>query len=177
MNPKASLEDLVEYFGMLAEDCRLRENCRFYFDRQSGEVLDIEEPVMKAVAGSNQEVLAGLDDGLDDEPEMAREILSDKGKRFVQLPDNSQWDEAHVKEEFIRTVQDERIAAKLARTMKRDVFGLFRFSSFAGIVYRFGLEEDWHKFRVETIKRRAIEWAEANHVPYEDDVTVTEPTD
>jgi FPC/CPF motif-containing protein YcgG len=172
MNPKASLEELVEYFGMP------RENCRFYFDRQTGEVVDVEEPIMKAVAEGDHEALADLPDWLNDEPDMAREILHGKSDRFVQLPDNSQCDEDRLKMGFIGTLHDEKIAAKLAGIMKNSlktrISRLFRFTSFASVVYRFRLEEDWHKYRVEILKRFAIEWAEANRVPYEDDLTVAE---
>lgn len=165
MNPKASLQELVDYFKDPPK------TCRFYFDRQTGKLVDVDEPIMKAVSESDQATLASLDDWDNDQAEMAKEILNDKSKRFVQLPDNVERDEERLKAEFIGTLHDERIAAKLKRSTKKDLFSIFRITSFAAVLYRFRLEQDWYKYQVEATRRSAIKWADANSVPYQDDLT------
>jgi hypothetical protein len=46
--------------------------------------------------------------------------------------------------------------------------GAFRY--FKDTINRLGLREQWFQYRDEALKEFVVEWAEANNVPYEDDL-------
>jgi hypothetical protein len=68
-------------------------------------------------------------------------------------------------ERFIGTVESAEEAEQLWRAIKGK--GAFRY--FKDTASRLGLLEDWFRYRDESMKEFVVEWAEANHVTYEDD--------
>ncbi len=69
-------------------------------------------------------------------------------------------------ERFIGTVQGTEAAERLWRAIKGK--GAFRY--FEDTAARLGLLNEWYRYRDDAMKRFVIDWAEANNIPYVDDL-------
>jgi hypothetical protein len=166
MNPAASLKDLMDYMEAFLNI----DGFRAYFDRQTGRIVAVEKSVLKAVKKGRTVSADKVDP---DEIETAEEIIKDKTGRFIQPPNKSLFNEHRCKKEFINTIPDPRIAKKLARALRgpRGISRLFwGNTTFASVLYKFYLEEQWYKYLANAQKQFLIQWAKENNLPYEDDL-------
>jgi hypothetical protein len=165
MNPPAKLSDLIE---ALEFDVPTHITL---FDRQTGRVVSVDRDVMNGVEEEDQERLEGLPDWQKDEVEIARAVCNDNGERFIDAPDKFDFHEYRHMERFIATVEDGEAAEALWRAIKGR--GAFRY--FKDTADRLGLLDRWFRYRDEAMKAFVIEWAEANNVPFEDDLAGPTP--
>lgn len=171
MSPAASLDDLVGYL----EESPALADFRVYFDQQTARIVTVEESTMKAVEDGDNEALAQVTDEDKEDIEIAREVVHDKTGRFIKPPDNSLFDESRLKAQFIKTIHDANIARKLADAGdSKGLRRLFSNSTFASVLYRYGLEEQWYEYRANAVKQFVIDWVKANHLDYEDDLKKAE---
>lgn len=98
--------------------------------------------------------------------EIARAVCDDKGERFIDAPDKFDFHEYRHMERFIETVEDGEAAEALWRAIK----GRGAFRRFKDTADRLGLLDQWFRYRDEAMKEFVIAWAEANNVPFEDDL-------
>jgi hypothetical protein len=70
-------------------------------------------------------------------------------------------------ERFIRDLSDQDAVEQLWRAIK----GRGAFRHFKDTAARLGLLHQWYDYRDDAMKRFVIDWAEANDVPYEDDLS------
>lgn len=121
MNPPAKLSELI-----LALDTPTEE-FRTYFDRKTGTLVSVEDMMLSSLEDGEEEYPDDLADWQKDEYETASEIVSDDGSRFLPPPDNYEFHEYRVMEEFIRSVDDEKTANQLWRAIKgRGAFRYFK---------------------------------------------------
>lgn len=160
MNPPAKLSDLIE---VLEFDSPMHIT---YFDRQTGRVVSADRDVINGVEEGNEERLDGLPDWQKQEVEIARAICDDNGERFIDAPSKFDFHEYRHMERFIETVENGEAAEALWRAIKGK--GAFRY--FKDTANRLGLLDRWFKYRDEAMKEFVIAWAEANNVPFEDDL-------
>ena len=160
MNPPAKLSDLIE---ALEFDSPMHI---MYFDRQTGRVVSVDRDVMSGVEEGDEERLDGLPDWQKDEVEIARAVCDDNGERFIDAPDKFDFHEYRHMERFIATVEDGEAAEALWRAIKGR--GAFRY--FKDTANRLGLLDQWFRYRDGAMKEFVIAWAEANNVPFEDDL-------
>jgi hypothetical protein len=59
---------------------------------------------------------------------------------------------------------------KAAEELWRAIKGHGAFHHFKDALYRLGIQDQWFGYRDQAIKAFVIGWAEANNVPYEDDI-------
>lgn len=141
-----------------------------YFDRETARVVAVDESAIKAVKQGRSQAADEDEDLQKEDIETAREILNDKTGRFIPLPDKSLFDENHHRARFVSTIRDTKIAAKLARSLREPgTFHLFQTPTFATVLYRVGLEEQWYQYLANARKQFVIQWAKENDLPYEDD--------
>lgn len=69
-------------------------------------------------------------------------------------------------ERFALSVNNEEISDSLYTAIK----GRGAFRRFKDEVRRFGIEEDWYRYRDEKFKELAIEWCEDNKIDFTDDL-------
>ena len=119
MNPPAKLSELILALDIPTEEFRT------YFDRKTGTLVSIEDMMLSSLEDGEEEDPDGLADWQKEEYETAREIVADDGNRFIPPPDNYEFHEYRVMEEFIRSVDDEEIANQLWRAI--DGRGAFRY--------------------------------------------------
>jgi ribosomal protein S18 acetylase RimI-like enzyme len=162
MSVPVKLSEIID-----AMDFQLDESSA-YLDKSTGEVVILMEEEMRA---------AEEDEPLDDYAEWEREsiqkavkILYDDRENYPSLP--TKWDihEYRIMEKFCLSIEDQHISDSLYRAIK----GSGAFRRFKDGVYRFGIQDDWYKYRYEAFKEIAIEWCEEREVEYIDD-TVKRP--
>jgi hypothetical protein len=160
VNPKAKLSDLMEPLEFELEEHITR------FDRQTGRMVSVERHILSAFEEGQEAELGDVPDWQKNELESARAMAEDDGRRFIGAPDKFDFHEYRHMERFIGTVEDPDAAEQLYRAIKGK--GAFRY--FKDTAHRLGLIEQWYRYRDDAMKEFIIGWAEANNVPYEDDL-------
>ena len=160
MNPPAKLSDLILALEMPSEEFRT------YFDRKTGAVVSVEETMLSSLEDGEEEDLDDLAEWQKEEYEVAKEIASDDGSRFLPPPDKFEFHEYRVMEEFIRSIDDDEAANHLWRAVKGR--GAFRY--FKDTLYRLGIQQSWVDYLEEAQREFVIEWAKENNVAFEDDL-------
>ena len=160
MNPPAKLSDLILALEMPSEEFRA------YFDRKTGAVVLVEETMLSRLGDGEEEDLGDLAEWRKEEYEVAKEIVSDNGSRFIPPPDKFEFHEYRVMEEFIRSMDDDEAADQLWQAIKGR--GAFRY--FKDTLHRLGIQQSWYDYLEEAQRAFVIEWAEENNVAFEDDL-------
>ena len=96
----------------------------------------------------------------------AREVL--ESDDFLALPSKFDIHEYNIMEDFCFSVKDDGIRDGLLHKIR----GQGAFRRFRDGIRLNGIEEDWYSFRQEALERIAIEWLEANQIPYAKDKTL-----
>lgn len=165
MNPPPTLSDLTE-----ALEFDIPTHIML-FDRQTGRMVSVDRDVMNGVEEEDKERLDGLPDWQKDEVEIARAVCADNGERFINGPSKFDFHEYSYMERFIETIEDEETAEALWHAIK----GSGAFRRFTDTADRLGLLDRWFRYRDAAMKAFVIEWAEANNVPFEDDLVGSTP--
>ena len=160
MNPPAKLSELTDALQFESVDRRS------YFDRHTGRIVTVADDILTAVEESEEEALRSLPDWQKEEVETARAIANDSGDRFIDPPGKFEFNEYRHMERFIEVLPD----AKAAEELRRAIKGRGAFHHFKDTLYRLGIQDQWFGYRDEAMKRFVFGWAEANNVPYEDDI-------
>lgn len=158
MNVRVELSKIVE-----AMDIQNIEGLS-YLDKNTGEVIVLAEEEFRA---------ADDGDSLEDYPEWQREniriaqkIIDDDNKKFLGLPTKFDIDEYRIMEKFCLSIWDEKTSEALYAAIK----GSGAFRRFKDSIHRFGVADDWYKYRDEALKEIAVEWCEENDIAYVDDL-------
>jgi hypothetical protein len=160
VNPPAKLSDLILALEMPSE-----EFCT-YFDRKTGAVVSVEKTMLSRLESGEEEDPDDLAEWQEEEYEVAQEIVSDDGSRFLPPPDKFEFHEYRVMEEFIRSMDDDEAADQLWRSIKGR--GAFRY--FKDTLHRLGIQQSWYDYLEEAQREFVIEWAKENNVAFEDDL-------
>ena len=94
----------------------------------------------------------------------ADRILEDDEGRYIALPSRFDIDEYQMMEKFALSV-DEKISSRIFAALK----GKGAFRRFKNMVARFGIEQEWHRFRDKKYKELSIDWCESNDIEYIDE--------
>jgi hypothetical protein len=140
-------------------------------DLQDGCVVTVEQALLSALEEGDDAALTDLPDWQQPELDIARAIAADSGERFVPAPDKFDFNEYRHMERFIGTVADADAAEQLWRAIKGN--GAFRY--FKDAASRLGLLKQWYQYRDDAIREHATNWAEANSVPFVDDLKDRQP--
>ena len=154
MVPAGNLMDLTIALDMDSEEMSA------WLDRQTGRVVWVEREVMDAVESDED---APETDGMPDMEKaqwQAAKGIAAGDKRYLALPPKYDFHEYRYMERFIGTVKNVDQAEDLWQAIKGR--GAFRF--FKHTADRFGLLEDWYRYRDEAMNRFMLDWAEANGV-------------
>jgi hypothetical protein len=160
MHPKAKLSDLID-----ALEFDLQESVTL-FDRQEGRVVCVERHILRAFEEGHEDELGPVPDWQKEQLDIARAMANDDDQRFLDVPDKHGFHEYRHMERFIGTLGDTDDAEQLWRAIKGK--GAFRF--FKDTAHRLGVIDQWYRYRDDALKEFVIEWADANDVPYEDDL-------
>jgi len=135
-----------------------------YLDKNTGEIITLRDEDLCAAEDGES-----LDDHAQWEQEniqSAKEILSDSHDAYLALPTKFDVNEYRIMERFCFSVKDEEISEALYNAIR----GRGAFRMFKDCIYRFGIADDWYKYRGEALKGIAVDWCMANDIAYEDDL-------
>ena len=155
MNPRVKLSDIIDIIGFQSY------NSSYYLDREKGEPFLVSKEQLR---------VAEEDAELEDYPEwereqikLARKILTDKkGERYILIPGKFVSHEYSTMENFCFSLDDEEISRALLQAIK----GAGAFSRFNNCIHRYGVADDWYKYRYNSMKRIVMDWCEANNIKY-----------
>jgi hypothetical protein len=145
----AAVVDEMEMAGNIFECYLNRKTGEFHTVAEGdGSVIDQERPGDQLPDWQREAIVKG------------REML-DSGE-WVALP--SSWDinAWSIMERFCRSVADPELS-QLLKDRIRDR-GAFRF--FKDTIHRYGLADDWYRFRRQALEEIAIDWLEENKIPF-----------
>jgi hypothetical protein len=165
MNPPAKLSTLI-----LALDMPLEE-FRTYFDRKTGEFVSVEEAMLSQLEDGEEKDPDDLAEWRKEEYEIAREIVSDDGSRFIPPPDKFEFHEYRVMERFIHSLGDNQAADQLWLAIK----GSGAFHRFKDTLYRLGIQQSWYDYLEEAHEEFVVDWAKENNVAFENDLPKRHP--
>jgi hypothetical protein len=144
------------------------------FDRLRGEwIVTLGEFMQRAedeIEGGAEELseeeLAKLPEWQKLEREEARAILEDKDGRFVDAPDRFEFNEYRLMENFIGTVEDEKLADRLWQAIQ----GKGAFGRFKRVAVDMDMLQKWYDYLKSSKKDFFIEWARENGIEVKDDM-------
>ena len=99
---------------------------------------------------------------IDDYMDINAEEKEDIYEEDIDLPTKYDIDEYSMMEEFIETIDDERLYNQLYISLN----GRGAFRRFKDTCINFDIIDDWYKFRDEKYKELAIEWCKDNNIEY-----------
>ena len=155
MSPRVKLSDIINIVGFQSH------NSSYYLDREKGEPFLVSKEQLR-VAEEDAE-LEDYPEWEREQIELAREILSDKkGERYILIPVKFVSHEYSTMENFCFSLDDEEISRALLQAIK----GAGAFSRFNNCIHRYGVADDWYKYRYNSMKRIVMDWCEANNIKY-----------
>ena len=158
--PPIKLSELTNALEINSDECVTR------VDLQEGRVVTVDRSMLSALEEGDEQALHNLPDWQKEQVEFARAIVEASASRFVNAPDQFDFHEYRQMERFIGTVANVEAAEQLWRAIK----GKGAFRCFKDTASRLGLLQRWYQYRDEAVKEFVVAWAEANNVPYEDDI-------
>ena len=112
MNPPVKLADLTDALDLMPEESGA------WLDRQTGRVMVVEESVIQAIESvAGDAVPAGVADWQAEQSAAARGIV-EGDVRYLPLPDKFEFHEYRQMEQFIGSVADTQISARLWNAIK-----------------------------------------------------------
>lgn len=153
------LSDLIEAVEFDSDECG------YWVDLQTGDVVLVEFAVITAVEEDDEELIEDLPDWQKPQADVARAIVADSGERFVDAPDKFHFNEYQLMERFIGSIEDSAAREQLWRAIK----GKGAFRNFKDTANRMGLLKRWYEYRSDAMQEFVRDWAEANQVPIDDD--------
>lgn len=153
------LSDIVESISFQTDESS------YYLNRETGDIFLVMDQEFRAAEeedGSSKE-LYGLED---EQIEIAKDILADeRQQKYIPLPDKFDIHEYSIIERFCLSIEEEDVSDSLYRTIK----GRGAFRRFKDAIYRYGVADDWYKYRDNAMRSIAIDWCEANGIEYTED--------
>jgi hypothetical protein len=155
MSPRVKISDIINIISFQSY------NTSYYLDRERSELFLVSKEQLRALEEDAE---------LEDYPEwekgqikLIRKILTDKnGERYILIPGKFVSHEHSTMENFCISLNDE----KFSRALFQAIFGGGAFNRFNNCIHRYGIVDDWYKYRYNSMKRIVINWCEANNIEY-----------
>jgi hypothetical protein len=156
MGLTVKLNEIIEAIELQPDESTSYLNCK------TGEILTITEEDFNAA--ENEDLLEEYPEWQHDSIKQARLFLENE-EDFISLPTKYDIHEYQIIERFSLNIKDKEISNSIYSAIKgKGAFGRFRNS-----IHRFGIEDEWYKYRDEAIRQIAIDWCNENHIKYEYD--------
>ena len=152
---RVKLDDIID--GM---ECQSDESSSF-LNTKTGEVVLMTDYAMRAA--EDDEPLEDLEDWERDLVAIAREILAETGE-YIPLPTKYDIDEYSIMERFCMSLDRQEIGDILYDLIS----GSGAFRRFKDAIYKYGVEEEWYKYRDKAIKEIAIEWCREHKIEFDE---------
>ena len=132
-----------------------------FLDKRNGEVVLMTDYAMRAA--EENEPFEDVPDWEKELVSIAKEILADTGD-YIQLPTKYDIDEYSIMENFCMSLERKEIGDILYDLIS----GSGAFRRFKDAAYKYGVEDEWYKYRDNAMKELAIEWCRQNDIEFEE---------
>jgi hypothetical protein len=158
MNVRVKLSQIIEGMEFRSDEKE------FYLDTNTGKVILLTPDEMSA--GDEDDPVEDYPDWQQESVEAARSLARGKDDHLVELP--TKWDvnDYQMMEDFCLALPEEQTRSTLYGAIQ----GKGAFRRFKDTLQRLDLADKWYSYRTKRFKTVAIEWCDANEIPYEDDV-------
>ena len=155
MSPRVKLSDIINIISFQSY------NTSYYLDRERGELFLVSKEQLRAAEeGADLEDYSGWEK---EQIELTREILTDKkGEKYILIPGKFVFYEYSIMEDFCISLKDQKISKSLCQAF----MGAGAFNRFNNCIHRYGVADDWDKYRYNAMKKIVIDWCEANSIEY-----------
>ena len=151
---RVKLDDIID--GLESQS----DESSSFLNKKTGEVVLINDYEMRAAEEGDP--LEDLPDWEQDQVRIAREIIAETGQ-YIPLPTKFEIDEYSIMERFCVSLDNQEISDILYDLIS----GSGAFRRFKDAIYRYGIEDEWHIYRNNSIKEIAIEWCRENNIEFE----------
>jgi len=155
MVPKASLKAVVDELETLMDQRHA------YLNKRTGETVSISDEEIDIV--ENGEPVEDIPDWQREIVDSAREILGSDD--YLELPSKYDIHDYAIIERFCQSQEDEQ----LRQTLLDLVRGSGAFGRFKEAIHELDIAQAWYQFRRAAYREIAVDWLEANDIPYFDD--------
>ena len=153
----------VSLLSVVNEMDVLGEEWTAYINKKTGELVTVTEEEANIVdAGAEDDEF--IPDWQRETLPKVREVL--ESDDFVTLPDKFEIHEYSIMERFCVSLSDEGLQDELLYAIR----GSGAFRRFKDAIYRKEIQDDWYRFRDESIKDIAIDFLESEGIAFVDDV-------
>jgi len=133
-----------------------------YLNKKTGEVVLISEYEMRAAEEDSP--IEDFPDWERDLVRIAKDIITKSGD-YIYLPSKFDIHEYHVIERFILSLDDPLTSDHLFGVIQ----GSGAYRRFKDAVHEYGLQDQWHRYRDNTLKEIAIDWCRENNIDFDDE--------
>ena len=155
MSSRVKLSAIIDSISSIAH------NTSCYLDRERGELFLVSKEQLCAAEKDEQE--EDHPEWQKDQIKLARKILTDdKQEKYIAIPAKFVIHEYSTMENFCISLDDE----KISKTLCQAIFGGGAFNRFNNYIHKYGIADDWYKYRYNSMKRIVIDWCKANNIEY-----------
>jgi hypothetical protein len=155
MSPCIKISDIINIISVQSN------NTSYYFDKESGQPFAVSNEQLRTVHEDGE--LEDCPEWEREQVELVRKILSDeKNERYILIPVKFVSHEYSAMENFGFSIDDDEISRALLQAIK----GAGAFNRFNNCIHRYGVADDWYKYRYNSMKKIVIDWCEENNIEY-----------
>jgi hypothetical protein len=156
MAAKVKLTDLIEALELAADETS------YYLDRETGKVHLLTDDDLRLAEDDEEQ--DDLPDWQREQVELARKIVADEGKRYLDLPSKFDVHDWEIMDRFSLSIED----APTREDLHRSIRGAGAFRMFKRLLDEYDLWDAWNRFQQAELRQMAIEWCEENGLEYVD---------
>ena len=155
MSPCIKISDIINIISVQSN------NTSYYLDKESGQPFAVSNEQLRTVHEDGE--LEDCPEWEREQVELVRKILSDeKNERYILIPVKFVSHEYSAMENFGFSIDDDEISRALLQAIK----GAGAFNRFNNCIHRYGVADDWYKYRYNSMKKIVIDWCEENNIEY-----------
>ena len=152
MTVVVSLRDVVNEMDVMSDESH------GYLNKETGELVTITDEEINAIENN---------DDWGDYPEWQQEALVTAKKvldssDYLPLPSKFDIHEYAIMERFCYSVENPKLSDELSYQIR----GSGAFRRFKDTIHRYGIEDEWYRFRDQAFEEIAIEWLESNGISF-----------
>jgi len=147
-----SLRDVIEEMELMSDEATS------YINRKTGEFITVTDKMLSLVEDPDEAA---------DAPQWEKDLLPKvrevtASEDFIPLPGKFEIHEWSIMERFSQSLTDAAVSDELDAALH----GRGAFRRFKDIVHRFGIADEWYRFRDAALEEIAIEFLEAHGIAY-----------
>jgi hypothetical protein len=129
-----------------------------YLNRKTGRLITISSDELEAAEAGDD--FGSYSDWEQEAIQEAQDILNTDD--YLPLPTKLDIHEYSIMEQFCNEIED----AELSNELLFQIRGSGAFQRFKHAIHRHNIDEDWYRYRQKALEKIAIDWLEANSIPY-----------